>query len=204
MEAKQYRVEAFDSNEPLHPKGRDAVASIQCEPPDGFDPIGLTHIDCATGKCADCPAYPRSGTEKALKQGDKKIYFYHYETMPTCAKCGSKKKGTIECKFCKKRSKKGERKGRFRPCRHLVLKHKTFDVFWKEFYMVGLKRFRSHHWKKLVFGKQFFNDPRENVLDVLGILIAHDFIDALAIVHNNEIQSSHFKASCKVSIEGYS
>ena len=70
--------------------------------------------------------------------------------------------------------------------------------------MVGLKRFRSHHWKKLVLGKRFLNDPREKVLDVLDILIAHDFTDALAIVHNNEIQSSHFGTSCKVSIEGYS
>ena len=48
------------------------------------------------------------------------------------------------------------------------------------------------------------NDPRENALDVLDILIAHDFTDALAIVHNNEIESSHFGTSCKVSIEGYS
>ena len=70
--------------------------------------------------------------------------------------------------------------------------------------MVGLKRFRSHHWKKTVLGKRFLNNPREKVLDVLDILIAHDFTDALAIVHNNEIQSSHFGTSCKVSIEGYS
>ena len=208
MKAKQYRVEALDNNKPLHPKGRDTVAHIQCFPLDGFGPIGLTHINCATSKCADCPAYPRPAMEKTLKQGDKKIYFYHYETLPTCAKCGPKKKRTIECNFCKKISKKGERKGRFGPCRHLVLKHKFSDVFWKEFYIVGLKRFQSHHWKKVVLGKRLLNSPRENVLDVLDmdILIAHDFTDALAIVHNNEIQSSHFGASCKISIsiEGYS
>ena len=29
--------------------------------------------------------------ETTLKQGDKKVYFYHYETLPTCAKCGKKK-----------------------------------------------------------------------------------------------------------------
>ena len=70
--------------------------------------------------------------------------------------------------------------------------------------MVGLKRFQLHHWKKLVLGKRYLNDPREDALDMFNILIAHDFTDALAIIHNNEIQSSHFGASCKVSIEGYS
>ena len=115
MEAKQYRVEAFHGNEPLHSKGRDAVASIQCEPPEGFGPIGLTHIDCATGKCSDCPSFPRPEMETTLKQGDKKIYFYHYESLPTCAKCGPMKKGTKACEFCTKRSEKGKRKGRFGP-----------------------------------------------------------------------------------------
>lgn len=70
--------------------------------------------------------------------------------------------------------------------------------------MVGLKWFRSYHRKKVVLGKQFLNDPRERVLDLLNILITHDFTDALAIVPKNKIQLSHFGASCKVSIEGFS
>ena len=48
------------------------------------------------------------------------------------------------------------------------------------------------------------NDPRERALGLYDILISHDFTDAMVLVHNNEIQSSHFGGSEKVSIEGYS
>ena len=48
------------------------------------------------------------------------------------------------------------------------------------------------------------NDRREKTLGLYDILIIHDFTDAMVIVHNNEIQLSHFGGNEKVSIEGYS
>jgi len=141
---------------------------------------------------------------KSCKRGSKKIYFYTYETLPTCSKCGPKPKGTKECEFCTMRSEKGERKGKFGPRKILVLKHESFDTFWKDYYMPHLKKFRMHHWKRIVLSKKFLNDPREKALDIFDILLNHDFTEAMVITHNNEVQSSHFGASSsKVSIEGY-
>ena len=73
-EILQYQLEAFDGNEALHPKPRDAVRCVQCPPPVEFEDEGLSHINCARQKCTHCPQYPRPELEETLGMGDKKIF----------------------------------------------------------------------------------------------------------------------------------
>ena len=46
--------QAFDDGETLHPKGKGAVSSIQCDAPPGFEDSGITSLKCALGQCAHC------------------------------------------------------------------------------------------------------------------------------------------------------
>ena len=51
----QYEKEAFDYiGETLHPRGRDATQSVQCDPPLKFESTGTTKWKCAFGQCEDC------------------------------------------------------------------------------------------------------------------------------------------------------
>ena len=87
---------------PLHAKPRNAVSYVQCDPPPEFAAEGLSHINCALGRCKNCPKYNRPDLEKEWGVEDKKIYFYHYEIMPTCSRCGLCSRGETECPTCKK------------------------------------------------------------------------------------------------------
>ena len=145
MEMLQYKEEAFDGEHALHPKGRHAAAYCQYPPPAYFEDEGLSHINCARGECDDCPDYCRPVLETKLKAGDKKIFFYNYEKLPACSLCGVCDKGTKECPTCSKR-KGDDKQPRFNDQKHLVLRHKNFDVFWKSFYEVALQKY------KIIFG----------------------------------------------------
>lgn len=78
-------------------------------------------------KCDKCPDYPRPIMEIELGQGDTKIYFYHYESLPTCSRCGSLEKGTTECPHIVLRIQKKqvclEQKSTY-----LVIKHESFQL----------------------------------------------------------------------------
>ena len=51
--------------------------------------------------------------------------------------------------------------------------------------------------------KKFIIYVRQNSLRSGDVALQHDFTEALAITHNEEIQSKHFGGSVTVSIEGY-
>ena len=70
-----YKKEAFDGDSTLLPKGKHAAAYCQGPPPAEFEDEGLSHINCAQGKCDDCPDYCRPVLETKLKGGDKKNLF---------------------------------------------------------------------------------------------------------------------------------
>ena len=125
---------------PLHSKTKDAIATIQCPPPAQFSDEGLCHLQCARENCD----YEHPELETRLGAGDKKIFFYHYEDLPTCSKCGSCEKGTTECPTCEARKGKGK-SGKFGKQKQLLLKHETFDVFWNDHHLFHLKRHRIHH-----------------------------------------------------------
>ena len=206
---KRYQQQAFgignDINNPpaLHPKPRHAVMACQCDPPPGFEDENLCKIDCAMSKCEECPDYPRPDMEIELEQGDQKIYFYHYESLPTCSRCGPLEKGSTECPHCARETKKP---GSFGTRKHLVIKHESFPVFWEQYYYPYLKKYQKHYWKMIVLSKRFVNDLREAaILNEHDIVITHDFTDAMCLTHNMETQSNSFggNSSHKVGIEGY-
>ena len=87
----------YTTHHQFYQKSRYAVNACQCEPPLSFEFENLCKIDCAMDKCDKCPDYPRPIMEIELGQGDTKIYFYHYESLPTCSRCGSLENGTTEC-----------------------------------------------------------------------------------------------------------
>ena len=60
-----------------------------------------------------------------------------------------------------------------------------------------------HKFKMLVLGKTYTTDVRKNSLRENEFALQHDFTEALGIKHNQKIQSSHFRNSLSVSIEGY-
>lgn len=69
--------------------------------------------------------------------------------------------------------------------------------------MAALGKHTLHLFKMLVLGKTFTTDVRQNSLRHNEFAMSHDFAEALAITHNEEIQSKHFGGSVTVSIEGY-
>lgn len=180
------------------------MSAVQCPPPVGFEDEGLSHINCARQKCNHCPKYPRPELEKKLGVGDHKIFFYHYEVLPTCSRCGPCDKSLKECPTCAKK-KGGGKIGSFQNCKHLVLKHLWFDDFWDNYYMVHLKRYQMHYWKMVMHSKRFWNDLREHVLNSHDVLVSHDFTEALCLDHNNQTQSTGYgsRSSTKCGIEGY-
>ena len=191
-----YQRDAFDGSDPLHPRGRDATACIQCSPPEGFAATGITRMRCAAGFCNHCGIrkYPCLLAET---QSSKVIRWYDYQKLPTCSHCGALPDGTIECTHCpiKKRKPLSNRN-------HLALQEKSFPDFWEE-YSLSLSTFTMHRFKMLVLGKTHTTDVRRNSLRKNEFALQHDFTEALGIKHNNEIQSSHFGNGLTVSIEGY-
>ena len=114
----EYQAEEFDvDDQPLHPKAKDAVASIQCDSPVGFEGTGIVKFACAAGLCPNCPSYPSPAAESKFETD---IYFYCYKVLPTCSRCGAMATGTTECKFCSKKKDRRDR-GKFSSRKHMAL-----------------------------------------------------------------------------------
>jgi hypothetical protein len=142
-----------DIKVPLHAKAKHAVWCMQCEPPIAFKDSGLTHIKCALGDCVKCGAYPVPTSEKELEKSDEKIYFYTYEMLNRCTICGPLKKGEKKCMSCCLIKNNPKKKGKLR-----MKKHKSFRLFWDEYYLKQLKSHRFHLWKMIVLSKQYTSD----------------------------------------------
>ena len=203
-----YGMEAFtdgvsDTKVPLHAKAKHAAWCIQCGPPTAFKDSGLTHIKCALGDCDKCGNYPEPTSEKSLGTSDEKIFFYTYELLNTCTKCGPLQKGKTKCTDCCSPKNNPKKKGHIRKKKHLILKHKSFRLFWNEYYLKQLKSHRLHLWKMIVLSKQYTNDVRDDSLREGEVGIGHDFTEYLKVESNEEIQSKHFGGGTTISIEGY-
>ena len=113
-----------------HPRARDAVKCVQCKSIDSDDPdlIDLIHINCAYGKCSDCPTYKLPFTEAKLGSSDRQISFHTYETIPSCSEHLSLPLDSKFCQICSGR-REGYTKGKFSKKRQLVLKQLPFNSF---------------------------------------------------------------------------
>ena len=139
----------------LHPKAGDAVDSIQCDSPPGFEGTGIVKFECAAGLCPDCPTYQRPVTESKFK---KPIYFYCYKNLPTCSKCGAYKLGTKVCNFCSKKKNTNDR-GKFNTRKHMAHANLPFQALMLK-YKKDLKGFKFHRFKYLTLGKAYTTDVR--------------------------------------------
>lgn len=81
-----FKAQAFDGQEPLHPRPNHAAACVQCEPPLEFSDSGLTNLDCALGRCKKCPAYKRPFFET---EATRNISWYVYKTLGHCSQHGA-------------------------------------------------------------------------------------------------------------------
>ena len=130
-------------------------------------------------------------------------FFYTYEKRHLCSKCGVLKKGKKTCTKCDGSNAKKTKIGKVRERKHLVLKHKPFQVFWDDYYIKKIKDYRMHLWKMIILGKKFVGDVRDKALRRGDSSLGHDFTEYLKVEHNEEIQSSHFGGGVNVSMEGY-
>jgi len=195
----EYQADGFDvEDKPLHPKARDAVASIQCDSPVGFEGTGIVKFECAAGLCPDCPSFQWPKAETIF---NTEICFYCYKNLPTCSRCGAMPNGTTECQFCLKKKDKRDR-GKFSSRKHMALERLLFLDFRLK-YERDLIKFKFHLFKSLTLGKVFTTDVRRRSLQQGEVSIHHDFTEALHVKHNEEIQSKHFGGGVTVSIEGY-
>ena len=88
-----YKSTVLPAGEPLHKKGKHAVADIQCPPPIPFAQDSLPRYDCAKGWCTECPTYKPIPTEKNATVDDPCISFHQYETRYKCSEHDALKKG---------------------------------------------------------------------------------------------------------------
>ena len=179
-----YKQEAFKDGDPLHPRAKDVVYSIQCPSPPGFEGTGITRLVCALGRCPDCPKYKQP---KAEATNEDTIRWHEFKKLPTCTKCGALPEGTTSCILCPKRFKKKKQFGKLKTRLHLTYDEKPFStVFWPKFEKI-LRKQTYHRWKFSVLSKKKIVDNKNASLQVGDIGLQHDFTEALTIQYNEEV-----------------
>ena len=173
-----------DGGDALHPKGKDAAYSMQCDPPPGFEDSGITKLKCALGDCPDCGEYCQPISEQT--EVEKPIKYYSFKNLPTCSSCGALPEKSKSCPLCVAKHPQEKDRGKIRNRKHLSLNDQPFDVFFK-LYLKTLKNYRIHRFKFLVLSKKMTVDVRQSSLKQGDVALQHDFSEGLKIVHNEEV-----------------
>ena len=89
----------FPLGQPLHPKPKDALKEIMCEPVEGFE---LPHMNCVLRRCDRCPKFSLLQEEKLAAEEGESISFHVYQTVTRCSLCGVLDCKATSCVMCDK------------------------------------------------------------------------------------------------------
>ena len=198
-------VALYENQVQHHPKAKDALQCIECTPPcppDGVerDFSNLIHIDCAYGRCKNCPTYEQPLAEANLGSEDPLISFHTYSMVPTCSEHLALSVGSTECPICSQR-RKGEAKGTFVKRRQLVLKKVPFSLFFKDFYLKALIKYKKHRFQYIILSKNHTGMDRKQIIEG-EVWCQRDFAERLTLKFNDEAQFEHFAGGATISLEG--
>ena len=122
-----YKQYAFNGEESLHPRGRDACTEMKCLPVGELFGTGITNLQCASVSCKKCGILNSPTLEGETY---KVIRWYAFKVLPTCTHCGTMQMGSKHCNFCLKKFKINPKKqGKISRRKHLVLQQQRFDFF---------------------------------------------------------------------------
>ena len=199
------RLAIYENEIQNHPKPKDALQCIQCSPDssdsvDDIDFKNLIHINCAYGKCQDCPEYKQPTAESNLGNNDLHISFHTYEMIPACSEHLALPTNATECTICSNK-KEGESRGKFSKRRQLVHKKLPFNVFFKEYYLKALVKYRKHRFQYIILSKNHTGKDRKNMQSG-EVWSQRDFAERLTLKFNKQAQFEHFLGGATVSLEG--
>ena len=93
-------------------------------------------------------------------------------------------------------------RGTFRKKKYLIHQTKSFPVFFKDYYIVTMKRYIKHYFHKIILSKRNVEDVRLINLLVGELMSSRDYAERLLLKFHMEIQSEHFGQGRNLSIEG--
>lgn len=178
----KYKSPSFGCDGALYPKAKYAAYAFQCPPPAGFEDTGITSWKCASGRCCKRGQLPVPDAEKDWVTP---VNHYVFKNLPACGSCGALPEGSISCSICA--LKPGDQRGKIGKRKHLVLDRKPFTKFKKLYYLETLEKYCIHRFKFLILSKKHTADVRQETLRPGEVCLQHDFVEALEIVHNQEV-----------------
>ena len=186
----------------IDPRPCDAVRRVQCQPLDNDDSDleDLTHIDCAYGVCQLCPKFELPLTEQALTETDLLISFHTYQQVTSCGIHLAISSGVTECHACATRQI-GEPIGRLTKKTQLVLMNVPFKIFFENYYLPSLMKYRMHRYLYIILSKNHTGKDRRNISEG-EVWTQRDFAERLTLKFNNEAQVEHFGGGRTVSLKG--
>ena len=208
-----YKSAVLPAGEPLHQRGKHAVAEIQCPPPIPFDQDSLPRYDCAKRLCTECPTYKLIPTKKNATVDDPCNSFHQYKTRYKCSEYDALKKGIKVCQKCERRRKKnvefkteGRRK-RYRIGRltsSLALIHYKLPVneFIEHYYSPHLTKYKWHRFQYTILSKRYITDVRLKTLLKGDLGTQQEFAERCKMEFQGQVQCNYYNGGRVISIEG--
>jgi hypothetical protein len=203
VNADDYAEYAFPDGQPLHPKPRNALNMIMCEPVESCD--NLRKWKCVLGKCNDCPKAQFHPLELSTNEDvDNAVRFQHYENYTKCSQHGVLELRSKKCDRCEDEVNTRTKVGKIRTRSELTLSEKSIGVFLTETYLPLLEKYRYHHPHVQILSKHIIGTKRHETFKSLlhALFTKRDFAEAIQAAMHNEVQGDHFGKIRKMILEG--
>ncbi len=203
VNADDYAEYAFPDGQPLHPKPRNALNMIMCEPVESCD--NLRKWKCVLGKCNECPKAQFHPLELSTNEDvDNAVRFQHYENYTKCSLHGVLELRSKKCDRCEEEANTRTKVGKIRTRSELTLSEKSIGVFLTETYLPLLEKYRYHHPHVQILSKHIIGTKRHETFKSLlhALFTKRDFAEAIQAAMHNEVQGDHFGKIRKMILEG--